>query len=1213
MKFFDLDSNLQEVILMATKTKARDISDDFVQINRVHYQNIFWQLHNNKALARDEFGKPAAAKQANKLIHQLNNYLLTNRSKLKDVFPIKNPVQIRRPTPPLRQLYSHYLTDIDALDQKLLSNPDFGYPARSVHSGSVEQAKFYLGQLLYTAARFGNLLRIDLLSSLFESLRQTAPIQHNNITWFELSGRAEEQYQWIPDPVSSALLPRYFQLRHDNNWQSYPLVQDLRWLTCIRYFLRKSRCMSLASLRKKKLLRTLRSRLSITHTPCHLNVATGEEPNMSLTTGGFTRLVGYYHAIHVTEDEIEDDDDIQLAPSTSAPQAPVQHEDKQLDRVITDCNQAINLVKKALSDYHSYSQRTSEKITDTLVATSLRELSQSLLAIAANPGFVLLPVTKLLIEWAAMRLVSQNKWSGKLKPKSIVTYLSYIFIPMADNFAGHDIIKKLSKQTLLNQQPWDIADLDEYYLEIIDEAPRKNSQLMRAKILRDFHLFLEKAYNIEPSYVCSTIVMQGGKIRPSMVDANILLPHEYQQACEILLKRAKLSLEPASDYIPLILLVLGFRCGLRRREALFLRMSDIQTPGATNVSISPLTELLVRPFEQRQLKSKAAERRLPLGKLLTESEIEWLNDFLTLRQQSEPSLYLFCTNSPDKPADADTVFRPLVEQLKLITQDAAFRYHRLRHSFVTWTFWYWQQHKYPNEHPLKALLHHDVMQHLPAAREHYFHQANNTAIRGELHAISAMAGHASPSMTLLHYLHSVHWCQSAENWRDYTLHQDAIVKLLTVPRRTFFHQKDKHGLLSLLSKAITPWCSILDEAPPASTTTISELAQQNQQININATYDLYQALYKFYGETRLFEAYSTDDDPFTIGDDEINAYYLDKSQVSGKALLNIENAQQDWATEHFVNPEQFVQAIGLLKERIEKDNRAARLQRNRFSGKTYTSQKSRYELPRWLAKGYASKTAFALLRAFKTLTEAEQAEALRITAYIVNDRVISWNNCQFREPETLWHFVSQMEPLMKHLPDKYYINIDILSRCPLGSQERADLVLTWQKPDGIGIIPDVNHTIYPDAKGNGYAALTLRAASPKHGANRQGDHGFYLGMSAIYFYFKSFPKLKADVIHTSDAKAYSPTIQEIPTPLFDDENSITQKILAQNTINSSDDDEIIPSSDNHNPPAKECDFGEADYISSNEIDLEMTPNYERPKRKSRRASKVSKIPPGLEE
>lgn len=1197
MKFSDLDTYLQDVMSKFIKQPKSSLNQPILPIEIVEYNQIFWQLHNDKSLSRDELGRPALAKNATELVHQLNQYIIANREKLTKQYPLKNPVLIKRPKPPLRQQFSRYLPEIDRLDQQLMRAPDFGYPAISTNSGSVINAEFYLGQLLYTAARFGGVLQATLLESLLQRLSGSCPSQYKGVVWFNLNGDVE--YPWLPDPISSALLPRYYKLRDAYNWALEPRVQQLKWLRCIRHFLRNSGCPQLAQCGATQLLCALNARLSITHTPCHLGVATGKEPNVPLTMEAFTRLLGRYHSTSTAEEFDDEPQEPIISQSEQAMLTSASSSLQPLTQAITDCVAVIKLVKRELSSIDPNASQEPSAISDK----SLAALSKRLLAISGSSEYTLLPVTKLLIEWAAIRLTSQNKWSSKLKPNSLITYLNQIVKPMTRAFAGHEVI------TLAQDN---IASIDEYYMEIIDEAPGLRSQTMRAKILRDFHLFLEKQYLVAPSYICSTFVMHGAKRVQSMVDANILLPHEYQQACEVLVKRCKQSLTPQRDYIPLILLLLGFRCGLRRREALLLRRSDIQTPGGKGAKVSSLTELLVRPHSARQLKSAAAERRLPLGQLFTEQERGWLNEYLALCQHDETNIFVFYDQTTNTVIDADAVFIPLVHQLKHITRDPGFRYHRLRHSFVTWTFWYWQQHKYPNEHPLKELLHHDVMQHLPAAREHYFHQANNTAVRGELHAISAMAGHASPSMTLLHYLHSVHWCQSAENWRDYSLHQDAIVGLLAIPRRTFFHQKDKHGLLSLLSRAITPWCSILNDAPQASTETISGLTQPVQKINIQAIYDLYQALYKFYGETRLFEAYSTDDDPFTIEDDEINIYCLDKQHPSRKALLNIENAQQDWAIEHFVNPEQFFQTIGLLKTRLEKDNRAERQQRNRFSGRTYTSQKSRYELPRWLAKGYASKTAFALLKAFKALTEAEQATVLQVAAYIVNDRVISWNNCQFRNPEKLWRFVSQMEPLMKWLPSKYYINIDILSRYLLDSQERTDLTLTWQKPDNISINPDVNHTVYPDAKGNGYAALTLRATSPKHGVNRQGDHGFYLGMSAIYFYFNSLPKLQADATHVQVATAPKPPVQEAPAPLFDDENPVTPRMLEHNTVNSSDDDESIPSSFHHHS-AKECDFGEAEYIFGNEVDLEMMPNYERPKRKSRRASKVSKVPPDLDE
>ena len=129
------------------------------------------------------------------------------------------------------------------------------------------------------------------------------------------------------------------------------------------------------------------------------------------------------------------------------------------------------------------------------------------------------------------------------------------------------------------------------------------------------------------------------------------------------------------------------------------------------------------------------------------------------------------------------------------------------------------------------------------------------------------------------------------------------------------------------------------------------------------------------------------------------------------------------------------------------------------------------------------------------------------------DRVISWNNCQFRQPDDLWRFVLQLEPLMKRMPAKYYVNIDLLHKAPLDSPDRTDFYNTWQKPADFSIESKINHIVYSDAKGQGYAALTLRATSSQNNENRQGDHGFYLGMTAIYFYFNSLTKPKTVSTH----------------------------------------------------------------------------------------------------
>lgn len=70
------------------------------------------------------------------------------------------------------------------------------------------------------------------------------------------------------------------------------------------------------------------------------------------------------------------------------------------------------------------------------------------------------------------------------------------------------------------------------------------------------------------------------------------------------------------------------------------------------------------------------------------------------------------------------------------------------------------------------------------------------------------------------------------------------------------------------------------------------------------------------------------------------------------------------------------------------------------------------------------------------------------------------------------------------------------------SIKRAPVLALWQKPDDITFTLKINHSVYPDAKGHGYAALTLRTLPDLSPKRDQGDHGFYVAMTALYFYFE---------------------------------------------------------------------------------------------------------------
>lgn len=1092
MKFSALPEQLQSLLLKVTGLHSKDQDLLPSKLRQWHYSEIFWELYGKHS--RNDMGQDDTAKTSTELIHLLNQYIVANRSAIFSL-NIRNPILIKRPKPPLREQYASYLPEIDHIDQQFLRDPDFALNGLRLSQTIHIQAKFYFGQLLYAAIRYGELLRVDLLKSLLHQILYAAPYQCNNVVWYELVAADQSQMIWIPDPVSSTLLPRLLNMRNTSNWAEHPAVQQLNIQSCLSYFLKSFGLPHIDELLKqrkeriKKLLKIVEARLSLTHTACHLPVLAGEEPNLSLAPEAFRRLL-----TKATQNEPSH----AFSFLSSAPGAPLVHTSKPLkpakepallsapiSKSITDCDAVIKKVKQKLA---SSALAADPEQPGNTQSRSVRGLALDLKAIAQSTEFVLLPVTRLLIEWAAFRLTSQSKWSGKLKPSTLISHLGVILKPLTRLFAARSLIKM------------DSADLDEYYHEVIDDAPKQQGQMRRAAILRDFHLFLEKEYQIDPSYVCSGFVMRGSKYKALMVDANILLPAEYKSACQTLLRRIDLSVAPDENRVRLLLLILGFRCGLRRSEALYLRFDDIKTPGPSTDEISSLTELLIRPHSERQLKSKSASRRLPLGLLLSQEERGWLSAFLRLRRPDDQSKYLCADPHADKPLDIDIAFKPLVAVLQEITGDPDFRYHRLRHSFVTWTFWYWQQHKYQTSHPLTPFLSHEVMSHLVEARQQYFLQAQSTAIRGELHAVSCLAGHSSPSITLFHYLHSMQWCYTAESWRLYSLHQDTNADVLKMSRRNYFYRLKQIGLPALLAAELAPWCKkpeLPEKKKSANADDIAAIAESR----FHEIREFYQGLHLYNHE-------------FPRPQDYGNRRY--QNSIFGQSDEDQEEeAKADpkrWALNKKLSPEHFVSAVHLLRSRqlkiLDKRQNKHLFQFDDPQNGNYQSHEAsdsieltNYVLPNWPKWHSVAAKSIYLIRAFEKLSSEQQREVYKACKHVVTKWSPSAVNCQFRQPEQLWEFVNWLAPLLRLVPDVYFLNIAIHYQSTFDAWRQTEIIARWQAPAIEGVPIRVQPTPVKDISRIPFAEVTLRHQRSKEYIREAADNGFTVAMTMLYFYF----------------------------------------------------------------------------------------------------------------
>ena len=172
MTFSELPPELQSLLLRATKLHRNNMDEVPTKLRQWHYSEIFWTLYNKHS--RNDMGQDDTAKTATALIHLLNQYILANRSKIFGL-TVRNPILIQRPKPPLREQYASYLPEIDCIDQQFIRDPDFALKVAPINQTTYTQAKFYLGQLLYAAIRFGGLLRVDLLKSLLQQTIYAAP------------------------------------------------------------------------------------------------------------------------------------------------------------------------------------------------------------------------------------------------------------------------------------------------------------------------------------------------------------------------------------------------------------------------------------------------------------------------------------------------------------------------------------------------------------------------------------------------------------------------------------------------------------------------------------------------------------------------------------------------------------------------------------------------------------------------------------------------------------------------------------------------------------------------------------------------------------------------------------------------------------------------------------------------------------------------------
>ncbi|BBP44510.1 hypothetical protein [Thiosulfativibrio zosterae] len=301
----------------------------------------------------------------------------------------------------------------------------------------------------------------------------------------------------------------------------------------------------------------------------------------------------------------------------------------------------------------------------------------------AQQIFGLTPNLQYLLDWGLSQvkvLLGKNRFD--VSPTKILGKL--------DSVARH-ILAVFHERDLLGVSSEDRANL---FLEVIDQAISDRNLNTIQYNLRAFNVWLEKAKKAPPIFN-KLEVFGDPKLTDMTVNSNLVSFDEYEMVRAHLkkLQTDTLDSHQQNRYAMMdLMLILGFKCGLRSTEAFKIKVNDY-----IYCKTSPI--LVIRESYDRELKTTSAKRSLELANLLTADEIAVINErFSKITQQIEKAgmrehqklkerLYLFGKASDlSKTPPIQGIKTELMSFLHESAQDQTLNFHHLRHSFASWHF-----------------------------------------------------------------------------------------------------------------------------------------------------------------------------------------------------------------------------------------------------------------------------------------------------------------------------------------------------------------------------------------------------------------------------------------------------------------------------------------------------------------------------------------------
>jgi integrase len=286
------------------------------------------------------------------------------------------------------------------------------------------------------------------------------------------------------------------------------------------------------------------------------------------------------------------------------------------------------------------------------------------------------------------------------------------------------------------------VELENLYTSFIDDTSSPLQASYRAGRIRDLHEYCVGAF--EFPVLESSILDEFSKEQAS-VRAGFINEQLFRVLCSSVQNLG--DLDPITKDGLVCMLIICYRTGMRRAEALKLRLCDIEN------SMDRWT--YVKPSIHGDDKSSNAVRKIPLEILLTKNESEFVGGYLRERRvdlgDKSKHLLFSMSHSTTVPHDSNQISL-IVNNILRTLAHVDLTFHHLRHSAFCKL-----QAVFENDKTLIQLITPYSNQQASSIRQALVSLDDELMHRDTYYALAGIAGHATPATTFHNYLHFCDW------------------------------------------------------------------------------------------------------------------------------------------------------------------------------------------------------------------------------------------------------------------------------------------------------------------------------------------------------------------------------------------------------------------------------------------------------------------------